>query len=186
MKPLRAIAPLLILTMMATAGHADMYQKLGGFLSTVDTITDYTFFGIGLQYEIGYKSTWGAIGGEFRLSYTSYTDDDHDAYGDDEENYSIIPIEAGLKYSKPLGDKWAPYISGGVGLYKFKDDSDFDYDDIVGFHGAIGCEFYLVEAFGLFLQLKYTDATDDLEGHGLGNRYGVEGLGGDAGMIVRF
>lgn len=176
---------LLLLALFVTEGWGDVYQKAGMFVSVFDTVTDYQFGGVGLQYEVGRSSDWGKVGGEFRLGYVGYSDNSNSSYGEDRD-CSIVPIELGLKLSKPVGERWAPYISAGVGLYTFRDFSDYDYDDILGYHGAIGCEFYFQKQLGVYLQLKYTKATDDLEGNGFGTHYGIDGLGGDLGVFFRF
>lgn len=184
MKPLRAIG--LSLVLCASVCQAGAYQKTGCFFSMIDTISDFQFWGVGLQYEAGQQGDWGSLGAEFRVSYDMYEETDSSSYADDNRKCSIVPLEVGAKYALAAGARWAPYASLGVGLYMFEDYTDFDYDSIVGFHGALGAEFYIDPSVGLYLQLKYTQATDEVEGNGFGDEYGVEGLGGDMGIFLKF
>jgi hypothetical protein len=80
----------------------------------------------------------------------------------------------------------APYASVGVGVYSFDDDSSFSYDPLMGFYGALGCEFRSRQLHCIYFQLKYTLATGDVDGNGFGTTYGVDGIGGEIGVMARF
>jgi hypothetical protein len=174
---------IVVLTAITTVAQAETYQNIGFSLSEITSVSDYTFWGPGLRYEFGSARSWGDIGAEVRLSYNDYMDESDST---DASTFSIVPFEVGIKYTRLMNAWIAPYAAVGVGVYSFADESDFNYDPLMGFYGAMGCEFRSRRVIGGYFQLKYTSATGDAEGNGFGTTYGVDGIGGEIGVMGRF
>lgn len=171
---------------LSLSAPAETFHEIGTFLGSVSSVTDYSFAGLGLRYEFGTLRDSGQYSAEFRFAGFMYEVDDRSQAGPIGD-YDITALELGFKYAKPL-TQVSPYVVIGLGHYTFEDPSSYEYDALTGFHLAGGVELLAgrTKSVQLFAQLRYTQATDDVEGNSYGTEYGLDGLGFDAGVGFRF
>lgn len=171
---------------LSLPASAENFHEIGLVVGSVNTVTDYSFAGPGLRYEFGTVQASGQYGVEVRYTGFLYEVDDY-AKGGPMGDYDIAAFEVGFKYAKPMTHA-SPYVVIGLGHYTFEDPSSYDYDALTGFHLAGGVEFLPERSKQLqvFAQLRYTQATDDLEDNRYGTEYGIDGVGFDVGVGWRF
>ena len=182
-----------ILAFWACVGgsYAGVGGGVGPYATALKGVGDYVF-GAGVRGELTFNKY---IGLEARVSYTDAADADA----------GIMPFEAGIVGIIPLGKSNAELFGCvGGGYYTITGDTTvgstgLEMDPIFGFYGAAGLNVFVTKNIKLFIDIKYTSAKNEATETTTGGiagfytwtrttsvEYGVDGVGGDIGVMFTF
>ena len=178
-----------ILVMLLTIGLGAVAASASGGVGIFGTYWDADdpgpAFGGGVKFKADLAEYFAV---ELRASCATKFDD----WEGDDELY-VIPLEAGLMFTLPLGDE-VPitlYGGGGGGYAIIPEADDIDFDDDFCFFGLGGVEIALGEAVSLFVEAQYrfleVDGADvDGEEIDYDDELKFTGVCGNAGLLFRF
>lgn len=178
-----------VLVLMMVGLCATMASAAGGlgvFGSYWDTKDLGPGFGGGVKF-CGELSEFLAI--ELRASCVTKFDD-----WDGDDDLFVIPLEAGLIFTLPLGEDvpLTLYGGGGGGYAIIPEADDVDLDDEFCFYGVAGAAFALNESIAIFGEAQYRfleidGAKVDGEKIDTGDEKGkLSGLGVNVGLRFSF
>jgi opacity protein-like surface antigen len=187
-----------VLAVLAVVGLASVSASAGGF-GVFGAYMDTDDAGAGIGGGIKFKSDISeSLAFELRGSYIANFDPDVDVelvYDD----LVVIPVEADLLLTVPLGDQVQIYGGGGGGYYVLpeyevniavpgSDQPDLDWDDVFGYFGVAGIQIKLSDTLSLFGEAQYrVIEIDKAEVDGVEEDVDPEveltGLGANAGLL---
>ena len=144
--------------------------------------------GVGLR--LG-SQIYSGVGIEARVSYVST-----DLFGNPDMEMDMLPLEALALWTIDLTTLLKPYIGGGIGYYmknpQWKSNDlggRIEANDCFGYFGIAGFNFLLGNA-KLFGEAKYNliseDDNIDWRGTGVEEKYSLDGLSINVGLVIGF
>ena len=176
-----------LLALAFSAGAALATGGVGVFGSYLDSEDLGPGFGGGIKFKADLAEFFAV---DFRASCLTQFDEWE---GDDD--LFVIPLEAGLLLTLPLGDEVPVtlYGGGGGGYAIIPEADDIDFDDSFCFYGIGGIELGLGEGASLFAEAQYRILEVDgfeVDGDEFdfddGDEGDLSGLGLNAGLLFRF
>ncbi len=181
----KCLVALAILALGAFAASAS--SGVGVFGTYLDAKDPGPGFGGGLKFKADLAEILAV---EVRASCITEFDED-----DSDDGLYLIPLEAGLLLSIPLGEEvpLTLYGGGGGGYAIIPECDDVDLDDEFCFYGVGGVEIGLGESASLFVEAQYrflevdgAETDDDVEIDFGEEDIEFTGLGVNAGLLFRF
>jgi hypothetical protein len=132
----------------------------------------------------GAKVSFGFV--ELRGTYFSDVTADTDPERFDFE-VSAIPLEAGVAFKFAEGERFTPYVGGGVS-YFLLDTSEGDIDDETGWYAVVGADIKGSSGFGFMVEGIYRGMEATVRGDDPSDIVGdvdidLGGLGVNAGVV---
>jgi opacity protein-like surface antigen len=101
-----------------------------------------------------------------------------------------VPLEAGLAFKFAEGERFTPYVGGGVGYYLL-DTNRGEIDDETGYYAVLGADFKAASGLGVMVEGIYRGMEATVRGDDPGDIVGdvgvdFGGLGVNAGLVWTF
>jgi len=100
------------------------------------------------------------------------------------DKVTIEPFTATFGYRLRSADRFVPYFGGGVGVYQFKETSDFAEGDenvnenYTSYHALAGVEYGAAKWLFAAFEVQYTGVPNSLEAPGVSAEFDEKNLGG--------
>jgi opacity protein-like surface antigen len=101
-----------------------------------------------------------------------------------DDKVTITPIFVTAGYRLNSADRFVPYVGGGAGVYKFKEESEFadanenTSDTFTSYHALAGVEYAAAKWIFASFEVQYTSVPDALGAPGVSGEFDEKNLGG--------
>lgn len=101
-----------------------------------------------------------------------------------DDTVTITPIQFTAGYRLRSTDRLVPYVGGGAGIYKFKEESEFAEpgdnvdDSFASYHALAGVEYVASKWLFTSFEVQYTTVPDSLGAPGVSAAFDEKNLGG--------
>lgn len=185
---MRRTAAWVVIALVAWAGIAQAEVAVGPYFSYAETVGGDGATGGGIKGMWLFHPNFGI---ELRGSYVQEDEEESDS--------SVTPAELGAValYTSGQVDLYA-VLGGGYYMFDIDMYGDLEPDDLFGFYAAAGLRLHAGYRAAVFLEFKYTNASDEAEswsrqdfpwGYRITTytvEYGLEGAGANIGLLLKF